>query len=219
MLRTTTPEPPRAARAITPARHAIGSRTMEPLFLLTERLDPQCGEAWHTFRARSKLHHLTEVVSLDDLLCRHVVRELRTEDWRHVVNEDYMLHFFTDVQYLVRRGGSLARRNLLCAFRDPQQQPSPPASPYAFRFEGYDLADVDGSTSALTNCGGFPRAFSNEELASNGLLPSLARAKEVQEALAAHYPEEPHADCTVWALFRASQPGSAADEIPERARP
>jgi len=87
--------------------------------------------------------------------------------------------------------------------------------PYDFRFEGYDLADVDGSTSALTNCGGFPLAFSNDELTSHGLLPSLERASEAQQALAAHYPEEHHADCSVWALFRATRHGAAADERPQ----
>jgi len=154
-------------------------------------------------------------VSLDDLLCQHAVRELCTEDWRHIVNEDYMLHFFTDVEYLVRRCGGVAGRNLLCAFRDPQQHPAAPSVPYDFRFEGYDLADVDGSTSALTNCGGFPLAFSNDELTSHGLLPSLERASEAQQALAAHYPEEHHADCSVWALFRATRHGAAADERPQ----
>ena len=151
----------------------VGSTTMGPLFILTERFDPRCGERWHKYVAWSKLHQLTEVVSLDDLLCPHVVRELLTEDWRHIVNESYMLHFFTDVEYLVHRCGGIAGRNLLCAFRDPQQHPSSPPAPYDFRVEGYDLADADGSTSALTNCGGFPLAFSNDELTSHGLLPSL----------------------------------------------
>jgi hypothetical protein len=67
---------------------------------------------------------------------------------------------------------------------------------------GYDLVDVQHSASALSNCGGFPHAFSNEELTSKGLLASHARAVEVQAALRRHYPQEPHADCHVWAIFR-----------------
>jgi hypothetical protein len=56
--------------------------------------------------------------------------------------------------------------------------------------------------SALTNCGGFPKAFANSELSRWGLLPTLGRAREVQRALRKNYPSEHHADCNVWALYR-----------------
>lgn len=181
---------------------------MGPLFIVTERFEAGHGKRWHDYVAWSGLHQLTELVSLDDMLCPHVVAELQAEDWQHVKNENFMLHFFTDLDYLVGRCGGVGSRNLLCAFRDPLEPPTPPAVAYDFRIEGYDLADVDGSTSALTNCGGFPRAFSNDELTSHGLLASLDRAIDVQRALAHHYPEEHHARCSVWALFRATQTSS-----------
>lgn len=44
---------------------------------------------------------------------------------------------------------------------------------FEFRFEGYELADRDGSPSALTNCGGFPKAFASTDPNERGLLPSL----------------------------------------------
>jgi hypothetical protein len=71
-----------------------------------------------------------------------------------------------------------------------------------FEFLGYDLVDV-GDASALTNCGGFPEVFANRELSSKGLLTSHARAIEVQGRLRTMYPDEPHADCHVWAVLRA----------------
>jgi hypothetical protein len=56
--------------------------------------------------------------------------------------------------------------------------------------------------SALTNCGGFPNAFANSELSQTGLLLDFHRAFEVQQLLRAQYPDEHHANCHVWAIFR-----------------
>jgi hypothetical protein len=75
--------------------------------------------------------------------------------------------------------------------------------PTGFDFVGYDLADIQGSTSALTNCGGFPEIFSNSELSEKGLLSSFVRAKQVQDDLRRLNPQEIHAHCHLWAIFRA----------------
>jgi hypothetical protein len=74
----------------------------------------------------------------------------------------------------------------------------------AFEFVGYDLVDVQHTNSALTNCGGFPDVFANSELSDCGLLPDLQGALEVRKLLGSRHPEEPHARCHVWAIFRAS---------------
>jgi hypothetical protein len=49
---------------------------------------------------------------------------------------------------------------------------------------GFDLIDEASSISALTNCGGFARAFENSELSGAGLVPAASRAYEIQRALA-----------------------------------
>ena len=64
------------------------------------------------------------------------------------------------------------------------------------------MVDREGSISALTNCGGFPNAFSNSELSEVGLLTEFERAVEVQRMLRSCYPDEHHADCHMWAIFR-----------------
>jgi hypothetical protein len=48
-------------------------------------------------------------------------------------------------------------------------------------------------------------AFDNAELSSKGLIDDYARAEQVRSALRANYPEEPHAECDLWAVFIASQ--------------
>src|SRR4051794_2417116 len=77
---------------------------------------------------------------------------------------------------------AIEKKNVLCVFRNPPERPQAP--PVAqFRFLGYDLVDVQGMASALTNYGGFPDVFANSELSSAGLLPDLERAIEVQAKL------------------------------------
>ncbi len=177
---------------------------MGPLYIVTERFDPSCGERWDRYVAWSGLKQLSEVVSLDSSLCPPTLREIRDDDWPHIVNEDFMTSYFTDLAYLVARCGDVAGRNLLCVFRNPERHSAPPARPPHFCYEGYDLVDVNGDISALTNCGGFPLAFSSAELSTHGLLRTLEHAQEVQRALRNHYPEEHHADCHLWAVFRAA---------------
>ncbi|MCA8953266.1 MAG: hypothetical protein KDE27_27390 [Planctomycetes bacterium] len=178
---------------------------MGPLFLVTERFDPSCGARWHDYVAWSKLTQLEEVVSLDSNLCPNVITEILDEDWGHIVNADFMLDYFTDLPYLLRRVGSVAGRNLLCLFQNPETEPSAPVDEHGFRYVGCDLVDEHGGISALTNCGGFPLAFANAELDASGLIPSLARAREVRQALRQHYPDEDHACCDIWSVFRATR--------------
>lgn len=174
-----------------------------PLFIVTDRFGPQRGAEWDRYIRWSGLSQLTEVVSLDDVLCPSVVGAPLPADWAHIVNEDFMLRYFHDLDYLLARVGSIEGRNLLALFRNPEVLPRPPRD--GFQFEGFDLVDVQGGISALTNCGGFPLAFSNDELNDHGLLATLERANIVRDHLRRHYPAESHADCDVWAIFRAEK--------------
>jgi hypothetical protein len=62
----------------------------------------------------------------------------------------------------------ISEGNPLCVYRSPPAPPAPLAGPVTFEFLGYDLVDVEGTASALTNCGGFPDVFENRELSSKG---------------------------------------------------
>ena len=176
---------------------------MEPWYIATKRFGPWKEAAWTRYLAWSGLNQLEEVVSLDPMLCETVLPEIRPEYWDRIVNEDFMLNFFTDLDFLLRQVAAVPEKNVLCVFRNPPYDPDASTQPVPFRFLGYDLVDVMGSASALTNCGGFPKAFDNTELNSKGLVTSRNRAFAVQNALRRFYPEEPHAECHVWAIFRA----------------
>jgi hypothetical protein len=173
-----------------------------PLYIVTERFNPGRPD-WDRYIAWSGLTQLREVVSLDGGLCPTVIKEILPEDWNEIVNEDFMLDYFISLDYLLQRAGSIEGRNLLCLFKNPDTHPSPPNS--RFQFEGYDLVDVMGGVSALTNCGGFSDAFENRELNTVGLVGDLGRAQAIQQALKTHYPSHSHATCDVWAIFRARE--------------
>jgi hypothetical protein len=174
---------------------------MIPWFVATAKFD-KTDATWAKYIAWSGLIQLDEVVSLDSSLCPTVLPDIKPEYWNHIVNEDFMLHFFADLDYLRGETAVISRKNLLCVFRNPATHPSSAQVPEGFEFIGYDLLEKDSGISALTNCGGFPKAFSNGELSEKGLLMAHERSRTVQEALIREYPNEPHADCHLWAIFR-----------------
>ena len=71
----------------------------------------------------------------------------------------------------------------------------------SFDFCGYDLVD-EFEISALTNCGGFDNAFTYKDLNSFGLIPNYQLAKKLQADLENKYPDEEHADCLLFAIWR-----------------
>jgi len=175
---------------------------MTSWFIATERFD-STDAGWKKYIAWSGLVQLDELVSLDSMFCPTILPEIKPEYWTRIVNEDFMLDFFTDLEYLRSQIAGIPRKNLLCVFRNPPSHPTSEAPP-GFEFVGYDLVDVASSTSALTNCGGFPDVFANGELSKKGLLQEFERALQVQADLRRLHPDEPHACCHLWAIFRYS---------------
>ena len=181
-----------------------------PLYIVTEKFDPSHPD-WKGYVEWSGLGQVREIVSLDSSLCPAVVDSPAAGDWPHIVNEDFMLQYFTDLPHLLQRTGSLENRNVLCVFRNPAADPEPPAG---FELMGYDLVDVFGGVSALVNCGGVPEAFANSELSRHGLVGSFDRAHEIQHALREKYPDGEHSNCHVFAVFRVKSPVPPRSEGP-----
>jgi hypothetical protein len=57
-----------------------------------------------------------EVVSLDPMLCPRVLGELRHDYWPHIVNEDFMLDFFVDLDFMMAQLSEVETKNILCVF-------------------------------------------------------------------------------------------------------
>jgi hypothetical protein len=183
---------------------------MQTLFVAKRPFDPSSGEAWNRYVTWSGLSQLTEVVSLDSMLCPTVPEELTSADWNYNVHADYLAFFFRSLDYLRKRVAGERRLNILAVLQNPTRSDMEAMSVPGFTFAGFDLVDVRSDISALTNCGGFEGVFLNAELSELGLLTDLRRAQQVQTSLRLQYPEESHAECHVWAIWRQRFPAAAA---------
>lgn len=176
----------------------------EPLFIATERFDPT-DEAWKKYFEWAKIPALTEVVGLDGSLCNPVIGELLDEDWNHIVNADCQLRYFYHLDYLLNRVRAAKRRNILGLYRNPEAHIAKAPAAGDWRFIGYELIEEQTHISALTNCGGFPDAFSNEELNRYGLISQFERASEVKRLSVEKHPKEAHANCEMYAIWRLNE--------------
>ena len=178
---------------------------IEPLFIATERFDSSDGEAWRKYFEWAKIPALTEVVGLDGSLCNPVIAEILDEDWNHIVIADYQSRYFYHLDYLLKRVQSVKRRNILGLYQNPETHIVTAPAKVGFEFLGYELIEEQTHISALTNCSGFPEAFRNEELNSFGLIYNFDRAIEIKRILSEKYPEESHADCEMYAIWRLEE--------------
>lgn len=179
-------------------------RDMTPWFTALERFNPSAGTAWDKYIAWSGLTQLSELLSLDFMLCPPVLKDVKDEYWDFMA-DFRVFGFFTDLNFLRAQLHGASNYSLICAVRNPQGRHRLPDALRAFEFQGFDLLESDGTISALTNCGGFPLAFKNSELSSKGLIEDYERAEAVRRELRLKYPEEPHAECDLWAVFVADQ--------------
>lgn len=175
------------------------------LFIATERFDPSDGAKWEGYCQWAKIPGLLEVVSLDTMLCPHLITKFLDEDWNHMVLEDFRLDYFYDLDYLTRRVRDLPKRNILGLYRNPEAHIVNAPAPGAFDFIGYDLIEEQTQISALTNCGGFPDVFHNDELNRFGLIGGFDRTSEVRHRLAERHPKESHAQCEMYAIWRLNE--------------
>ncbi len=175
---------------------------MPVVFSAVKRFDPTCSEAWPKFIAWSGMTQLREVVSLDGILCPTIFQDLTAEDWRHNVQEDFKIILFHDLNYVLRKVVGKDRVNVLALLQHPPDDEVGSFNDPRFVFRGFDLVALQTGISALVNCGGFDRAFAPADLSECGLLTDQAQALRVQKRLRVEYPDEPHADCDVWAIWQ-----------------
>jgi hypothetical protein len=185
-----------------PLDSARVSRKVEPVvYTAVGRFDPETCPTWTEFVAWSRLSQLREVVSLDVTLCPNLFPELTADDWNHNVHEDFKTHLFRDPEHVAARvAGKPA--NVVALIEEPAGDALASFQDPRFGFCGFDLIEEQTGISALTNCGGFDRAFLPSDLSECGLLVDHARAIAVRQLLRVEYPEEPHACCRIWAIWR-----------------
>ena len=172
-------------------------------YIAVEQFGPRSGKRWIDYLEWSQLSQLKTLVSLDNMLCPSVIEQLSDEDWQHNIQADFLTDFFTDIEYLLARLAGRSAHHVLAVIREPLPQEIHIAPDQRFSFQGYDLIERPGrGISALTNCGGFALAFKPTDISAVGLFDDYEYARTVQRRLRQHYPDETHADCYLWAIWK-----------------
>jgi hypothetical protein len=167
-----------------------------------ETFDPSWGETWINYVKWSGLDHLEELVSLDCMLCPSIIGDLTEEDWKYIVCEQTFYGLFRDLDHLLDRIQTDDKYQIIATIREPTERDLLRFIDERFDFKGHDLIEDQTRISALTNCGGFDLAFCKDDLSECGLVTELERACRIRELLVKHYPEDPHANCAAWAIWR-----------------
>jgi len=157
---------------------------------------------WDKYIQWSKLDHLDEVISIDCSLCPFVLSELNSEDWNNISEEKRFFGLFKSADYCIRRFKDFDNTQVVAIQIEPSSSVEEDLFDSRFVFKGYDLVEEFSRISALTNCGGFKKSFSNSDLNSFGLIQTFEKVLKIQHSLRSEYPEESHADCIVIAIWR-----------------
>ena len=168
-----------------------------------ERFDRDSGERWMGYTQWLGRTDLTRIVTLDGILCPAVVHVESSEDWAFVAQEEFMLDFFTDLDFVLRRVSGHHPPVVIAVIRDPSAADVSNFPHPDFEFEGFDIVDAQFIASALLNGCNFPEAFDVSELSSkSGLIKSRERAFRIRDALHRRYPNRDKKKSHVWAIWR-----------------
>lgn len=156
---------------------------------------------WHNYIKFSGFTHITEVVTLDSILCPDLIAHPITEDWSHNLQANYRITWFTNLTYLRQRiTWRRGQDQLLAILEQPTHRHELPPG---FKFCGFDILDGHDSNSVLTNCGPFPDIFNPSDVNTLGLLPDLNQANTIAATIRTEFPDEPHGhNCRVWQIVR-----------------
>lgn len=170
-------------------------------FTARDTYDSELGLNWNKYKDWSKLHHLKELVSLDGSLNGLSFDPDFDSEWQFIITDKQLITpFFNSKDYLIEKTKHLIQFNFLAVIQEPDKNKA--SLDENFEFIGYDLVEKNGDISALTNCGGFDESFLPKDLNSLGLVTDYFRVKKIQTDLKKYNPNEEHADCYLYEVWR-----------------
>ncbi len=161
------------------------------------------GTAWKKYIQWARLPQLTELISLDGILNAPVFEPNFNSDkvWSFILtNGQNLTSFFTSKEYVLEHVNKNEHFNFMAVIQEPLLEKA--ALESEFDFVGYDLIDKTVEISALVNCGGFDETFLPSDLNEFGLISDYYEAKRIQNMLPQNNPNDPHADCYLYEVWR-----------------
>ena len=166
-----------------------------------EQFDSGNGERWVGFTRWLGRTDLKRVITLDSALCPTVVHPESANDWQFVSKEEFMLDFFTSLDFVLRRVAGHRPSVVLAVARDPSSEEVERFPHPDFELAGFDVVDTQFTASALLN-NRFPTVITVSKLsAGSGLLKSREWAFKVRDTLRQRHPDREDARCYVWAVW------------------
>ena len=168
-----------------------------------ERFGPGNGERWVGFTRWLGRTDFKRIVTLDSALCPPVVHPESADDWPFVAREEFMLDFFTDLDFVRRRTAGHRPSEVIAVARDPSVETVAGFPHLDFELAGFDLVDAQFSGSIIFKPDRFPGAVNVTKLSTeSGLIRSRDWAFTVRDNLSRRYPAREDARCHVWAVWR-----------------
>jgi len=113
-----------------------------------------------------------------------------------------LIFYFRELDYFLSRFDVPQNYHIIAVAKNPNGSEALPDP--RFEFIGYDLTEENtvSGISALTNCGGWENIFQNSDLSEYGLVTSYEKATQINQGLRANYPDDAHAFCDLYAVWR-----------------
>jgi hypothetical protein len=163
------------------------------LFTIVEDFGVANGEAWTNYPEwRGMLFERFD--SLDGILRKSLFTPESTEDWDHVVCEDFMVSYLTDLDYAHETHSRIGAGSLM-GFAYSEHDESDEG------FLGYDIIDGYCDVSLLTNWG-TDIEIVNRALGPNALVPTLAQVDGIYNFLASNHGDDNHVEgCRIISVY------------------
>ena len=163
------------------------------LYSIIETFGPEDGDSWRNYCSWRQIE-FERFDSIDGTLRPNLFSEIEDGDWSHIVNQNFMLHLMTDLEFANYKKEQIGSGSIVGVLTDAHDERDP-------HFCGYDIIDKYWDVSLLTNWGS-DVSLINERICSNALFASIGVAKVVQEhLLAAHSTDDHVADCQIVSIY------------------
>ena len=168
---------------------------MSPLYTIVDSFGPSSGDSWTSYCQWRGLP-LEGFDSMDGILRPSLFHPVDEADWEHVVNEDFRLHYLTDLSYARAKLAAMGHGDLIGVRFDDHDEG-------CLSFLGYDLIDDHLDISLLTNWGN-DNEMINRALGPRGLVRDFVTISNIRDHLLATCPTDGHVEsCRIVSIYSA----------------